>query len=367
MESVSLRILFVTNFCPPYRLPVFEGLSKTHSVHFVFTGENWTEIGRGKEAYGNLNYTICTDRFTFGNILLKGNYDILVINFPFLLSYISGLQAYCVAKLSRKKVIFWVEEWDNPATIGRKLAMPMLKYLTKRCDAIVVCGKAAEKHMLDYGAASQKIFTSPDSSFVEMPFDFKPIKLTPEFIILYLGRLVELKGVDYLIRAFSKLQKEVRTVKLVIVGDGPSKNYLERLITELGAKNIEFAVATGSKRSYYYASCNLFVLPSVWRHDHCEAWGLVINEAMQFGKPIITTDAVGSAPDLVKNGVNGFVVRNSDAEALYEAIKRLAESPEIAKSMGQESEKIINEGYTYEKMIQGFDSAIRFISRREGL
>jgi glycosyltransferase involved in cell wall biosynthesis len=180
-----------------------------------------------------------------------------------------------------------------------------------------------------------------------------------EFTFLYLGRLVEYKGADYLIRAFSKLEKTQKNAKLVIAGKGIFKDYLNCLIKDLDVKNVEFReVNTDSERFYYYTQCNVFVLPSVWRPDYCEAWGLVLNEAMQCGKAVITTDAVGAAPDLVKNGVNGFIVKNSDSESLYQAMRRLVENPELAKSMGANSKKIVTEHYTYEKMTKGFVDAI---------
>jgi glycosyltransferase involved in cell wall biosynthesis len=72
-------------------------------------------------------------------------------------------------------------------------------------------------------------------------------------------------------------------------------------------------------------------LHSVWCPYYYEAWGLVLNEAMQFGKPVITTDAVGSAPDLIKNG---SIVKNNDVESLYQAIKTIAKDPQMAIKMG---------------------------------
>lgn len=346
-----MKILFITLGCPPYRLPVFEALSKRHHTFFIFTEEQY----QGTESFENLCYSICTNRLTFTRMLLQADCDILISNFPIW----SSLPTFLIMKLRRKKVVFWVEEWHQPLTITRKLSTPFLQYLSRHCSAIVVSGTAAKDHMINYGASPQKIFLSPNSSHVESPSAVKPSIQTSKFIIFYLGRLIKLKGADYLIRAFSMLEKTQKNVKLIVAGRGDFKEYLESLTKELGVKNVEFVEADSDiEKSYYYNLCSLFVLPSIWHPVYREAWGLVLNEAMQFGKAVITTDAVGAAPDLVKNGVNGFIVKNSDSKSLYQAMKRLVENPELARRMGEESKKIVNEQYTYEKMVKGFDDAI---------
>jgi hypothetical protein len=72
-------------------------------------------------------------------------------------------------KIRQKKIIFWVEEWYQPLTMTRKLAMPLLKHLAKNCDAVVVSGSAAKAHVLYYGTPSRKIFLAPNSSWIEVP------------------------------------------------------------------------------------------------------------------------------------------------------------------------------------------------------
>jgi glycosyltransferase involved in cell wall biosynthesis len=160
----------------------------------------------------------------------------------------------------------------------------------------------------------------------------------------------------------ARLRKERHDIKLMIVGNGDFRRELKHLVQKLKVPDIEFVRdCKDSEKSYYYKICDLFVLPSIWQPKYCEAWGLVVNEAMQFGKPVITTDAVGSAFDLVKNGINGFVVKNSDADSLYQAIKKIVENPKLAETMGIESKKIIEEGFTYTHMIKGFKDAITFV------
>lgn len=346
-----MKVLFVTNRCPLYRLPVFEGLSKSHRMFFIFTQEPF----KGMDCFGNLSYRICTNRLFLILMILKADFDVIITNFPLW----SSLPTFLIMKLRRKRVIFWVEEWCEPVKTVRKLSMPFLHYMARHCNAVVVSGIAARNHIINYSASLQKIFLSPNSSYVESPSSVKlPIK-TGEFIILYLGRLVKYKGANYLIRAFSMLEKTHKNVKLIIAGRGDFKHYLESLSQQLRVKNITFTdVPSDIEKSYYYNLCDLFVLPSIWQPAFCEAWGLVLNEAMQFGKAVITTNAVGAAPDLVENGVNGFIVKNSDPNSLYDAMKRIVENPELAKRMGKNSKRIVKDRFTYENMIKGFEDAI---------
>ena len=93
-------------------------------------------------------------------------------------------------------------------------------------------------------------------------------------------------------------------------------------------KNYKFVglVVKEEELASYYKTADMFVLPSVIREFY-DGWGMVINEAMSLGNPIITTDAVGSSLELVKNGVNGFVVKNGDLNELTNALQKLIENP----------------------------------------
>ena len=354
------RIIFVTNYCSHYRLPVFEMLSERCGATFIFTRD-----GRslGWNNYGSLTYALCTSKWRLMLTLLTKQYDILITNFPTW----DNLPELLISKLRRRKLIFWSEEWHQPKTLTRKIVTPALKFMAKCCDAIVVCGSPQRAHMLSYGAKHNKIFQGPNASLVDKAYDDS--KVMPEIndkkVILYLGRLVRYKGADYLIKAFAKIEKERNDVVLLVGGDGDFGAELERLCRQLSLRNVKFLGAVALQdRAYYYRMCSVFVLPSIWQPDYCEAWGLSVNEAMQFGKPVIATDAVGAAFDLIEDGINGFMVKNADADSLYEAIERIISEPELERRMGLESKRIIEQGFTYEHMVKGFEEAIEFVSRK---
>lgn len=106
--------------------------------------------------------------------------------------------------------------------------------------------------------------------------------------------------------------------------------------------------------------CNVFVLPTTAEKGG-EGWGVVVNEAMSCSKPVIVSNAAGSAYQLVKEGVNGFMVQESDSEALAYAIEKIISNDETEKKMGLESKKIIDDKFfTLENKIKIFSDAINF-------
>ncbi len=104
---------------------------------------------------------------------------------------------------------------------------------------------------------------------------------------------------------------------------------------------------------------DIFVLPSSE-----EVWGLVINEAMVCGLPVVVSDRVGSNADLIKPGENGFIFRSGDINALVDSLEKIIKDPELAKSMGRKSKKIIK-SFTIPKRVQVFQKAISFVLRKE--
>jgi glycosyltransferase involved in cell wall biosynthesis len=99
----------------------------------------------------------------------------------------------------------------------------------------------------------------------------------------------------------------------------------------------------------------VFVLPSAH-----EPWGLVVNEAMNAAKPVVVSDQVGCAPDLVRDGVNGFVFPAGDIGALAERLRRLTEDPELARRMGEESLRIIDK-WNFDADVQGLLEALDYV------
>ena len=143
-------------------------------------------------------------------------------------------------------------------------------------------------------------------------------------------------------------------LSVILVGDGSERRTLE---DEIGRTGLRHARITGfvnqGEISQYYAACDVLVLPS----SH-EPWGLVLNEAMCFGVPVIASDAVGAAPDLARVGENGAVYPVGDVGALAQALRVILRDPVRRAAMGARSREIVR-GYSYDADVQGILDALR--------
>jgi glycosyltransferase involved in cell wall biosynthesis len=221
--------------------------------------------------------------------------------------------------------------------------------------------------------APEKIFVAAhamDNSMYnrEVPAEHKvalraKLNLGTDRVILYLGRLEEVKGIEYLLKAFASLN--ANNTSLVIVGDGSLREQLIRSTCELGiAGKTRFAgYASPEEALTYYAIADLFVLPSVTMPQGKETWGLVVNEAMNQGVPVVATDAVGAAAGgLVQSGLNGFIVPERDHEALSQAMDRILTDEKLRLRMSVNARRIIA-GWDNRRMVKGFQEAIAYANK----
>ena len=173
-----------------------------------------------------------------------------------------------------------------------------------------------------------------------------------DFVVLFTGKFISVKRPMDLIKAFENLKVEKKY--LVLVGEGELKESLQAYIAGQGIDHVHFTgFINQNELPKYYGIADVLVLCS-----ETETWGLSVNEAMACGLPIVISDMVGCAEDLVKEGRNGFIYPKGDIIALSESIRRVAEDKKSANSLGMESAKII-EGFTIEKSVEGFIAAAR--------
>lgn len=383
------KILFIHNKCPAYRKPIFNRLAGEYDLSFIFTGESWVEGINAK--------TTTLNRIGFGRFsvapglipkLLADEYDLLV--FPPMDSpgeLIDNLICFLLAKVRGKPYMVWSERW-NPKKTNASLVKKIYFAFDKAIFGIIsknasVCatsgGIKQKEYFLSLGVREEKIFIIQYATSTEDMDDAGGAEIISEElglgnkkIVLYVGRLIKRKGLNYLIDSFGKLRKERDDVCLLIVGGEGfyGKTYedsfsLEELKNQAGKAGLKinediFFIGDVEHKDLgkYYQLCDVFVLPGI-TNVIAEPWGLVLNEAMSFGKPVISTDAVGAAYDLIKDGVNGYMVSERDADALYTNIKKILLDTALEEKMGHESRKIIMD-YSYDKMLESFRKAINY-------
>lgn len=376
------KVALIHNIISPYRIPLFEGLSEHPSIDLsvYFCAKThgirkWDILESKKFNYEVLSgvalefYGI-TYHFNPSVIskLLHGKYDVVIIGGC---ADFTTQTAFFTSKILKIPVILWSEGIESAQSFLGKVIHPLTKHIVKNVDAMVVPGTMSRDFHVKMGAIPEKIFVAPNivdnNIFIEKSLKIKCDKeifmqkfnISNKKIILFIGQLIERKGVEYLIDAYKILKDEYDEVCLVIIGDGDLINQLEESCANKQIKDVHFTGWVSEEdKIAYYSIADLFVLPT--RRD---VWGLVINEAMCCGLPVISTKAAGCAVDMIKPCKNGFIVDVDDVDQLYSAMKEIILNDELAKNMGEKSLEIIKNEYTLKNMVNGFVSAITYATK----
>ncbi len=205
-------------------------------------------------------------------------------------------------------------------------------------------------------------FGNPHATADPIPYRPKSSKR-----ILFVGRLIEVKGLDDLLQAFQKVRKQHPDATLRIVGDGPLRPFLEALAAELGIQEaVTFTgYLTGEALTREYLEASVFVLPSkVDRIGQTETLGVVNIEALSYGIPVVAS-RIGGIPDVIQDGQTGLLFTPGNVEELAKKIARILESPDLARRLVEAGQAHIRTHYAWPKIIERLESLyIRCLARR---
>jgi glycosyltransferase involved in cell wall biosynthesis len=276
-----------------------------------------------------------------------------------------------IARLRRKPFILWTGIWTRLQKSVHRFIFPITRYIYLHSDAIVVYGDHVKRYLISEGVSPERIFIAnhavdneiysrlvleKEKNTLRKKLGIKPDKK----ILLYLGRLEKIKGLFYLIEAFSLLKRDDSV--LVIAGTGSELLPIQRLAQEKGInESVRFVGYVPTKKTViYYAIAWACILPSITLSSGKEAWGLVVNESFNQGVPVIVTKAVGAAAGgMVKNGINGFIIPEKDSASLYVALTKILNEPDLRNIMGRNAKEIISK-WNNKQMVMGFLNAIEY-------
>ena len=229
----------------------------------------------------------------------------------------------------------WLARWQFPK-------------LLRLADRVVVVNTEVERLLIELGVPKRQIVLIPhgvDTSYYRPPSTEERLASreglelpADKTLVLFVGRLVPIKGLDVLLRAWALLPTNVRTgATLLLVGDGEEREMLLSMVESLGLE--ESVVLVGEKqavRDFYWAA-DLFVLPS-----RSEGMSLALNEAMACGLPVIAS-RVGGAPDVVEEGRNGVLFNSEDHDELTRKLTAMHELKYKWPEMGAHARATITE------------------------
>jgi L-malate glycosyltransferase len=243
------------------------------------------------------------------------------------------------------------------------LLHPVCRFITRNSAIITVNSRYMKQQLLAVSPeCERKVRVIPmgidPAQFDAASFTDMKQRHGAGHLILSVGRLIDWKGTEFLIRAMPAVLEKFPDTKLLIVGTGPERDTLLRLARELGLTDRVVLLGTVSPADLpsYYRSADVFVLPSINLGGKTEGLGVVLLEAMASGCPVIGSN-VGGIPDIIENGKNGFLVPGEDETLLAERIVILLSNTILAEQFRQAGYETVRTRFTWEEVSRQFSES----------
>lgn len=355
------KVLFLTNYPAPYRVCFFSLMGQHCDLTVTFEEGIEEQSHRNpkwfNEGFANfraifLKYVkLGKHRISFEVLnLLKEEYDCIIIG-----TYSTLTAQLAIMHLKSHNIPFWLEIDGGYPKSGKGIIEWWKSRLISSASLWLSPSQLSDQYLTFYGADKNQIIRYPFSSLEQKdilpePVSYKRKKELKEELgvkekglVLTVGQFIPRKANEVLIKAAASL---IENTGVYIIGGDPTNEYL-RLVRELGLENVHFVdFKPKDELRKYYLAADVFAMPT--RED---IWGLVINEALASGLPIVSTDKCVAANELVKDGENGFFVPADEPGEMAAKINWLLMHPEKRKAMAGMCLKRIR-NYTIEGMVK---------------
>jgi len=352
-----------------YRKPLFDRIQRNYNVQFFFQrkGEIDHEYDAvyAKKRFAGCILSLLDIRHLYSRIKES---DIFISSFLFAECSVVGI---LIAKLLRKKVIIWEEPSLFLKGFRPAVRQWWSRTIAKYVDAFFVLGEPHRRALHTLGVSRERIFIAneyPGHVYSEIEATrIESLAVDGREVILYLGRFTPVKGVAYLLDAYSLLERQCSNTLLLIVGYGPLENELKKKAEDLHIENVQFVkrITDVKQKKYLFDISRMMVVPSIIRKGvSIEGGPLVVLEALSAGTPVVGTDGLMSSTQFVSNGVNGFIVPHSDSHALFEKMEEIInwENPQAIRKRIQAGFDTI-EGFDHQ--FEVMEKAIRYCLREK--
>jgi glycosyltransferase involved in cell wall biosynthesis len=357
-------VLFVTGHAPPYRVGAFAALHEREDVEFALFGGRLQHGGGATVAELPFAHRMAREHELYA-LAASGRYRAVVCSTGGRV----GLPAtWAGARRARVPLLLWASLWAHPRSFAHAFSYVALRRLYGSADAIVTYGPHVSAYVRSYGA--RNIHVAPqavDNAFWGGAPLARPTRPAwpneSEVKFLFAGRPTREKGMGVLAEAWSMSGLQAPTAALVLVGAGPTPPWVPAGGAVVGVEPVPAAELRD-----FYAAADVLVVPSIATRTFREPWGLVVNEAMNQGLPVIASDAVGAAAGgLVRDGHNGAIVPAGETIALAAALRRLAGDADMRARMGAAGKQDVA-AYSFDAWAAGFSAALASLGfSREGV
>lgn len=357
-----MKVLFMANIPSPYRVDFFNELGKYCDLTVTFEGRTATDRDEKWRAAESKNFKAQfmkgirtkSDQFLCLEIIkvIKSGFDRIIVG-----GYSTPTAMLAIEYMRLHKIPFWIEADGGLISQDSPLKYRIKHHFISAASGWFSSGKMTTKYLVHYGADESKVQVYPFSSLREQDIlkqvpsaeekmlMRQKLKLGGGKMILSVGRFSYLggygKGFDILLKAMRICTEEYT---LCIVGDEPTQEFIE-MKNNMKLDNVVFVgFKTKEDLKDYYIAADIFCLQT--RGD---VWGLVVNEAMAYGLPVITTDKCVAGVELIKDDKNGYVIPVEDYELLAEKIIKIGEKWETQRDMSYNALQTIRD-YTIENM-----------------
>jgi glycosyltransferase involved in cell wall biosynthesis len=332
-----LRTLFITVVPSPYQRDLFRALAVREEIalsvcYLESTSPDspWPEVPL--QPYERILPGFWVP---FGGARWHVNWgfpDLASFDFVILSSYTSAIGQWLMrSRLREQRWLFWGERLRLQASAWKRFVQDKLTAPLARATGIVGVGHAAEN---DYRHRFPRTFHFCIPYYCDVSHFLaqgrRPVPAS-EITFFFCGQMNRRKGVDLLLTAFDRLVGKGLNVHLLLVGREAELPQFLRQISPASCRRITYAGFQPPERlPEYFSKADVFVLPS--RYD---GWGVVVNQALAAGLPIVCSDSVGAGLDLVEENVNGLRFAAGNADELQRCMEQVAPNPDVASTWGQ--------------------------------
>lgn len=361
------KILFFAVYPAPYRAALAGALQKEYDTDVFYLGsggddraKEWFDGGR----YHSLDNADGRAYFDECKKNIK-RYDLVAV-----MDFCGRVSVELLALCRRKKVPY-ISNCDGVMLFrhGNFLKDLLKKYLLGKAAAYLASGEHAKDYFLHYGADENKIHFHPFTSIGKadiLPSTLsdgekaalrKKLGLPQGKLCISVGRYIPLKRYDVLLELWSRMPSDV---SLLLMGGGPEKEKYRQIIEKNRLGNVILEDFHPFEELFeYYRAADLFLHPTSY-----DVWGLVLNEAMASGLPVVVSDTCVAGLELIRNGENGYIVHLGDDDGFIERAKTILGDDDLRRRMSAEAIKTILP-YTTEKMVSSQMKTVAEVLFRE--